>query len=200
GGLPDMIHGSVKASKPNTMQEAIEFSTELMDKKILTITKCQAENKRKFEDTSRNNQNQQQSFKRNNVARAYTARPGEKKPYEGSKPLCPKCNYHHNGSCAPKCTNCKRIGHLACDYKSWPVAANNNQRAQGTNQRVLTCFECGAQGHFRSDCPKLKNRNQGNQVGNGNAVARSYAMGTARTSPNSNVVTGTFLLNNCEVS
>ncbi|GJS08831.1 hypothetical protein Tco_0365627 [Tanacetum coccineum] len=68
GGLPDMICGSVKASKPNTMQEAIEFATELMDKKILTITECQAENKRKFEDTSRNNQNQQQPFKRNNVA------------------------------------------------------------------------------------------------------------------------------------
>ncbi|GJZ52173.1 putative reverse transcriptase domain-containing protein [Tanacetum coccineum] len=52
GGLPDMIHGSVKASKPKTMQEAIEFATKLMDKKILTITECQADNKRKFEDTS----------------------------------------------------------------------------------------------------------------------------------------------------
>ncbi|GKE88800.1 putative reverse transcriptase domain-containing protein [Tanacetum coccineum] len=59
GGLPYMIHGSVKASKPKTMQEEIEFATELMDKKILTITEPQAENKRKFEDTSRNNQNQQ---------------------------------------------------------------------------------------------------------------------------------------------
>nr|GEV75089.1 hypothetical protein [Tanacetum cinerariifolium] len=27
GGLPDMIHGSVKASKPQSMQEAIEFTT-----------------------------------------------------------------------------------------------------------------------------------------------------------------------------
>nr|GEZ95059.1 putative reverse transcriptase domain-containing protein [Tanacetum cinerariifolium] len=33
GGLPDMIHGSVVASKPKTMQEAIEIATELMDKK-----------------------------------------------------------------------------------------------------------------------------------------------------------------------
>ncbi|GJR20375.1 putative reverse transcriptase domain-containing protein [Tanacetum coccineum] len=76
GGLPDMIHGSVKASKPKTMQEAIEFAIELMDKKILIITECQAKNKRKFEDTSRNNQNQQQPFKKNNMARAYTAGPG----------------------------------------------------------------------------------------------------------------------------
>ncbi|GJR18209.1 putative reverse transcriptase domain-containing protein [Tanacetum coccineum] len=37
GGLPDMIHGSVMASKPKTMQDAIEFATDLMDKKILTF-------------------------------------------------------------------------------------------------------------------------------------------------------------------
>ncbi|GKD42741.1 reverse transcriptase domain-containing protein [Tanacetum coccineum] len=34
GGLPDMIHGSVMTSKPKTMQDVIEFATELMDKKI----------------------------------------------------------------------------------------------------------------------------------------------------------------------
>ncbi|GKC83321.1 putative reverse transcriptase domain-containing protein [Tanacetum coccineum] len=48
----------------------------------------------------------------------------------------------------------------------------------------------------RSDCPKLKNGNQGNRAGNGNAVARAYVVGSAGTNPNSNVVTGTFLLNN----
>ncbi|GJV81261.1 reverse transcriptase domain-containing protein [Tanacetum coccineum] len=37
GGLPDMIYGSVIASKPKTMREAIEFATELMDKKISTF-------------------------------------------------------------------------------------------------------------------------------------------------------------------
>ncbi|GJZ11185.1 hypothetical protein Tco_0545944 [Tanacetum coccineum] len=34
GGLPDMIHRSVVASKPKTMQEAIEMATKLIDKKI----------------------------------------------------------------------------------------------------------------------------------------------------------------------
>ncbi|GJV29209.1 putative reverse transcriptase domain-containing protein [Tanacetum coccineum] len=203
GGLPDMIHGSVKASKPQSMQEAIEFATEMMDKKMLTAAERQAENKRKFEDTSRNNQNQQQPFKRNNVARAYTAGPGDKKPYGGTKPLCTKCNYHHDGPCTQKCTNCKKIGHSARDCKGRPTANNNNnnnnnnnQRTQGTNPRGITCFECGVQGHFRSDCPKLKNGNQGNRTGNGNAVARAYVVGSAGTNPNSNVVTGTFLLNN----
>ncbi|GJW86218.1 putative reverse transcriptase domain-containing protein [Tanacetum coccineum] len=73
---------------------------------------------------------------------------------------------------------------------------NNNQRTQGTNPRGITCFECGVQGHFRSDCPKLKNGNQGNRAGNGNVVARAYIVGSARTNPNSNVVTVTFLQNN----
>nr|GEW81704.1 hypothetical protein [Tanacetum cinerariifolium] len=53
GGVPDMIHDSVKATKPKTMQEAIDFSTELMDKRIRDAV----ENKRKFEGTSGNNQN-----------------------------------------------------------------------------------------------------------------------------------------------
>ncbi|GJR37469.1 putative reverse transcriptase domain-containing protein [Tanacetum coccineum] len=51
-GLPDMIQASVVASKPKTMQEATEMASELMDKKINTIAERQAENKRKFEDTS----------------------------------------------------------------------------------------------------------------------------------------------------
>nr|GEW42001.1 putative reverse transcriptase domain-containing protein [Tanacetum cinerariifolium] len=169
GGLLDMIHGSVKASKPQSMQEAIKFATEMMDKKMLTHTERQAEHKRKIDDTSRNTQHQQQPFKRNNVARAYTAGPGDKKSYGGTKPLCPKCNYHHDGPCAPKCTNCKKIGHLARDCKGRPAAAannknntnnqnnNNNQRAQGANARGITCYECEVQRHYKSDCPKLKN-------------------------------------------
>ncbi|GJT23593.1 hypothetical protein Tco_0893530 [Tanacetum coccineum] len=47
GGLPDMIHGNIIASKPKTMQEAIEMATELMDKRVSTIAERQAENKRK---------------------------------------------------------------------------------------------------------------------------------------------------------
>nr|GEV50635.1 putative reverse transcriptase domain-containing protein [Tanacetum cinerariifolium] len=158
-------------------KEAIEFATKMMDKKMLTHAERQARLKRKFDDTSINNQHQQQPFKRNNVAWAYTAGPGDKKPYGGTKPLCPKCNYHHDVPCTP-----------------------NNQRAQQANARGITCFECGVQGHFKSECPKPKNGNQGNRTGNGNDVARAYAVGTAVSNPNSNVVTGTFLLNNCYAS
>ncbi|GKA04197.1 putative reverse transcriptase domain-containing protein, partial [Tanacetum coccineum] len=175
GGLPDMIHGNIVASKPKTIQEAVEMATELMDKQVSTIAERQAENKRKD----------------------YTAGTGEKKPYGGSKPLCAKCNYHHDSSCAPKCHKCNKFGHFARDCRSVGNANNaNNQRGTGSGQKP-TCFECGAQGHFKRECPKLKNnKNRRNQVGNDRAPAKVYAVGHAGTNPDSNVVTGTFLLNN----
>ncbi|GKA92190.1 putative reverse transcriptase domain-containing protein [Tanacetum coccineum] len=164
GCLPDMIHGSVMTSKPKTMQDAIEFATELMDKTIRTFAERQ--------------------------------RSGEKKPYEGSKPLCSKCNCHHDGQCAPKCHKRNRVGHLVRDCRSTTNANTaNNQRGTGAGQKP-TCYECGAQGHFKRDCLKLKNNNHGNQGGNGNAPAKVYAVGRTGTNPDSNVVTGTFLLNN----
>ncbi|GJV00269.1 putative reverse transcriptase domain-containing protein [Tanacetum coccineum] len=72
GGLPDMIHESVVASKPKTMQEATEIATELMDKRIRTFTDHQTENKRKQD----NNQQQQPQNKRQNTGRAYAAGTG----------------------------------------------------------------------------------------------------------------------------
>nr|GEU39104.1 putative reverse transcriptase domain-containing protein [Tanacetum cinerariifolium] len=46
------------------------------------------------------------------------------------------------------------------------------------------------------ECPKLKNKNRGNQGRNGNALTKVYVVGHAGTSPDSNAVTDTFLLNN----
>ncbi|GJW86477.1 putative reverse transcriptase domain-containing protein [Tanacetum coccineum] len=95
------------------------------------------ENKWKADNSSRNN-HQQQPHKKQNVVRAYTAGPGEKKAYTGDLPLCTK--------------------------------------------------------HMRRDCPKLNNHGNGN--GNGTAQGRAYALGGRDASPDSNVITSTFLLNN----
>ncbi|GJS58554.1 putative reverse transcriptase domain-containing protein [Tanacetum coccineum] len=132
GGLPDTIHGSVMATKPKTMQDAIKFATELMDKKINTWAERQADNKRKSNDTARNNQNQQPN-KRQNTGRAYATGNGDRKPYGGPKPLCSKCNYHHEGPCAPKCSKCNRFGHLGHDCRSPPnVNTGANQESPKT--------------------------------------------------------------------
>nr|GFB67034.1 hypothetical protein [Tanacetum cinerariifolium] len=64
---------------------------------------------------------------------------------------------------------------------------NVNTRA---NQRGNVCFECGAQGHFKKECPKLKNNNnRGNQIGNAKAQARVYEVGKVRANLDNNVVT-----------
>nr|GFB41690.1 hypothetical protein [Tanacetum cinerariifolium] len=193
GGLPDMIHGSVVASKPKTMQEAIEIATELMDKKVRTFAEREIASKRKFENTSRTTRNQQQQHlnKRQNTGRVYTAASGEKKQYGGSKPLCAKCNYHHDGPCAPKCHNCNKIGHLARDCRIMANTNNANKQRGTVSGQKSGCHESGIQRHFRRECPKLKNNNNhGNQGGRNNAPARVYAVGRAGTDPDANVVTG----------
>ncbi|GKB52651.1 putative reverse transcriptase domain-containing protein [Tanacetum coccineum] len=78
---------------------------------------------------------------------------------------------------------------------SGPNGNNNNHRNFGTTQNAITCYECGVQGHFKKDCLKLKNGNRGNQHGNGNAPTKVYIVGNAGANPDSNIVTGTFLLN-----
>nr|GFA78195.1 hypothetical protein [Tanacetum cinerariifolium] len=145
GGLPDMILGSVKASRSKTMQEVIEFTTELMEDKTRAYAERQADNKR--------------------------------------KPLCSKCNYNHEGPCPPKCNNCKRVGHLTKDCRSRPANNNNNNNRNNNNQQENSCFESGAQGHFKRNYPKLKNNDRGNQARNYRAPARVYAVGNAGANP-----------------
>nr|GEZ80876.1 putative reverse transcriptase domain-containing protein [Tanacetum cinerariifolium] len=133
--------------------------------------------------------------KRQDVARAYAAGSGNRQQYAGSRPLCPKCNFNHDDPCIPICYKCNKIGHLAHDCRS-PKNTNvaNDQKGNGAGQKA-TCYECRAQGHFKRNCPKLKdnnnnnNNNCGNQVGTGNAQARVYAVGNAGTNPNANTVT-----------
>nr|GFB17899.1 putative reverse transcriptase domain-containing protein [Tanacetum cinerariifolium] len=125
--------------------------------------------------------------------RTFAEPSGEKKQYGGSNPLCAKCNYYHDGPCAPKCHNCNKIGHFARDCRSMENTNNaNNHRGTGLGQKT-TCYECRVQGYFKRECPKLKNNNNhGNQGGRNNAPARVYAVDHAGTDPDANVVTVEF--------
>nr|GEW24108.1 hypothetical protein [Tanacetum cinerariifolium] len=177
GGFPDMIHGSVVASKAKTMQEAIKMETELLYKKIRTFAERQTENKRRQHDN--NNQAQQQPLKKQGVEIAYTAGLGERKEYAGTLPLCNKCKFHHNGQCTVKYVNCKRVGQLTRDCRS-PAATNNHGKP--------TCYECGNQGHYRSDYPELKNQDRGNQAGGTGAHGMVHALEGGETNQDLNDV------------
>ncbi|GKC61027.1 putative reverse transcriptase domain-containing protein [Tanacetum coccineum] len=169
-------------------------------RKLLTYAERQSDNKRRADDSSRNNHgHQQQPFKRQNVAKVYNMGTGERKPYGGSLPKCNKCHLHHNGPCTQRCHKCNKIGHFARDCRNTGnTNVANTQKGNGATPKGNGCFECGAPGHFKRDCPKLKNKNGGN----GNAQGWVYAVGNAEKrgnapgNPDANVVTGTFLLNN----
>ncbi|GKE24175.1 putative reverse transcriptase domain-containing protein, partial [Tanacetum coccineum] len=83
-----------------------------------------------------------------------------------------KRRLHHEGLCTVRCGNCKKVGHLTRDYTA--AVSPNTQRVAVGNLSSIT----------------------GNQTGGNEATARAYAIGGGGTNPDSNVVTGTFLLNN----
>ncbi|GJV93704.1 putative reverse transcriptase domain-containing protein [Tanacetum coccineum] len=178
GGLPDNIQGNVIAAEPVRLQDVIRIANNLMDQKLMGYAIKNAENKRRFYNNSRDNRGQQQQpFKRQNVngqnvARAYTVGNNvERRGYVGALPYCNKCRFHHEGPCMVKCGNCKKVGHMTRDYRT--AVAATSQKALVENQTGNTCYEW-----------------------NNKDKARAYAIGGGGANPDSNVITGTFLLNN----
>ncbi|GJR64605.1 putative reverse transcriptase domain-containing protein [Tanacetum coccineum] len=148
-----------------TLDEIIELANDLMDQKLRTYVERQSENKRRADDSSRNNHgHHQQPFKRQNVAKSTNGGRAEREALWGI---------------------------LSRQLSAISTTMARAPRGNG-------CFECGAPGHFKRDCPKLKNKDGGN----GNAQGWVYAVGNAEKrgnapgNPDANVVTGTFLLNN----
>ncbi|GJX42186.1 putative reverse transcriptase domain-containing protein [Tanacetum coccineum] len=79
------------------------------------------------------------------------------------------------------------------------IVPPNTQRTPVGNQPGIGCYECGRPRHYTKDCPKLRNQNRRNKTGSNEATTKAYAI-EGGANPNSNVVTGTFLLNNCYAS
>ncbi|GKB61478.1 putative reverse transcriptase domain-containing protein, partial [Tanacetum coccineum] len=71
-----------------------------------------------------------------------------------------------------------------------PLCNKSTQRALVANQKVVvTCYECGKQGHYKSEYSKLKNKDHGNQAGNEEARGRAYVLG-GEANQDPNIVTG----------
>nr|GEZ16024.1 reverse transcriptase domain-containing protein [Tanacetum cinerariifolium] len=77
-------------------------------------------------------------------------------------------------------------------------SATNATRDGKETPKGNGCFKYEALGHFKRDCPKIKNNNGGDRNAQGwvYAVGNTEKSGNAPMNPDSNVVTGTFLLNN----
>ncbi|GJV04076.1 reverse transcriptase domain-containing protein [Tanacetum coccineum] len=172
GGLPRSIEGNVTASKPQTLEEAINIAQRLMDQVTKhTPVQVSSDHKRKFDDrrTFNNNNNyrntntnnhynnhQPQQNRRQEAAKAYAATPVEKNRYAGNYPLCRKCDLHHTGPCTLKCNTCNKVGHLTKNCR-------NKRPATGSNQLPVTviCHACGEKGHYTNQCRKTNINAQG---------------------------------------
>nr|GEZ66735.1 hypothetical protein [Tanacetum cinerariifolium] len=130
GGLPDMIYGSVMVSKPKIMQDAIKFTTKLMDKKINTLAERQAENKRKLDN---NNQAQQQPPKKQGVAITYTIGPGEMKEIPAAT----------NNKRNPTCYECENQRHYMSDCLELKNQNHGNQAGGTGARRMVHALEGG---------------------------------------------------------
>nr|GEW95156.1 reverse transcriptase domain-containing protein [Tanacetum cinerariifolium] len=106
---------------------------------------------------------------------------------------------------------CQRNEVQKMESELWNMTVKNNDLAAYTQRFQELTMLCTRmvheeedrierQGHYRSDCPKLKDQNSGNKAGNKNGVGeergKAYVAGGGDTNPDSNVVKGTFLLNN----
>ncbi|GJU88909.1 putative reverse transcriptase domain-containing protein [Tanacetum coccineum] len=87
-------------------------------------------------------------------AKALRIAPAKGIGYAGNLPWCNRCKAHHQpGPCPPRCGKCHKLGHQEGDCRTRiPVARDNSLHN-------VTCFGCGNHGHYRSDCPELKNQN-----------------------------------------
>ncbi|GKB67108.1 putative reverse transcriptase domain-containing protein [Tanacetum coccineum] len=171
GGLPDMIQGSVMASKPKTMQDTIEFATELMDHKIRSLANNQAKNKRKLDDSSRNNQNQQQPLKGIIWQGSILLSLGKRK-CTGDLNLCAL------NETTITIGNVLPSAQILRGLAIWPKTVKASLLLPTTREPY------GQIKRFSLD------------LRNGGATARAYAVGNAGKNPDANVVMGTFLLNN----
>ncbi|GJZ54911.1 reverse transcriptase domain-containing protein [Tanacetum coccineum] len=165
-GLPQSIEGNVTASKPQTLEEAINISQRLMDQ-IIKCDDVQETNDRKrklknkgnivnnnyqnnYNDNNRNNDYHRQQNRRQETFKIYTATNG----YTGNRPLCERCTLHHIGPCTVKCRTCNRVGHLTKNCRN-KTTRNNLQTVS------VTCNACGKKGHYANQCSKANNRATG---------------------------------------
>ncbi|GJX63959.1 putative reverse transcriptase domain-containing protein [Tanacetum coccineum] len=196
GGLPRSIEGNVIASKPQTLEEAINIAQRLMDQVIKhTLVQVSRDHKRKFDDKrtfnnktttvtptpNRYNNHQPQQNRRQETFRCYAVTLTKNNGYIRNRPLCMKCTLHYTGPCTIKCNTCNKMGHLTKNCKNKRPATRSNLLPV-----TVTCHACGKKGHYANQCRKTTTNN---------AQGRAYMLRDRDAHQDLNVVRGMFLLN-----
>ncbi|GJW95522.1 reverse transcriptase domain-containing protein [Tanacetum coccineum] len=167
-GLPRSIEGNVIASKPQTLEEAINIAQRLMDHVTKhSSVQVSSDHKRKFDDrrtfnnnyrntntNNRYNNHQPQQNRRQETFKSYAVTPTKNNRYIRNRPLCKKCTLHHTGPCTIKCNTCNKVGHLTKNYRNKGSATRSNLLPV-----TVTCHAYGEKGHYANQCRKTTTNN-----------------------------------------
>nr|GEY62492.1 reverse transcriptase domain-containing protein [Tanacetum cinerariifolium] len=200
-GLPRSIKGNVTASKPQTLEEAINIAQRLMDQ----VTKHNSikgtnDHKQKFKDKRNiSNNNYRTNYQNicndcmNDSRQQQTEGQKLSDPmlllqlnyrYTRNHPLYHRCTLHHTRPCIIRCRVCNKVGHLTKNCR-------NKRPAIGSNLQPVSviCHACGEKGHYRSQCSKT----------NINANRRTYLLRDKNAHQDPNVVMDEKRLENIPV-
>ncbi|GJZ52949.1 putative reverse transcriptase domain-containing protein, partial [Tanacetum coccineum] len=152
-------------------EEIQRMEHELWNLKIDAYIRGLSENI-KGEVTSSNPANLNEAYnQKQGNARAMTTAPTDGKVSSGSLPMCEHCFNRHDGPCTIKYHKCGKVGHKARYYNEKSIATGANA------QPILTCYDCGEQGHTRNRCPKKVKQEETGEV-----CGRAYAIKDAESS------------------
>ncbi|GKD41305.1 reverse transcriptase domain-containing protein [Tanacetum coccineum] len=153
-GLDLQIRGMVAATKPKTIQKAVQIADTLTDEALSngSIKKNPEKRGNRGEPSKdRNVRDDNKSTRTGNVF-ATTANPVRVR-YTGTAPKCTTCNYHHSPETPCRiCFHCNCPRHFAKDCR---VVPRNVNPVNARNPVARTCYECGSSDHIRSACPRL---------------------------------------------
>ncbi|GJR36612.1 putative reverse transcriptase domain-containing protein [Tanacetum coccineum] len=136
-GLPRSIEGNVTASKPQTLEEAINIAQRLMDQVTKhTSVQISSDHKRKFDDRRTFNNNNYRNINTNNRYNNYQPQQNRRQEAIRAYATTPTEN---NGS-----RNCRNKG---------PAIESNQQPVS------VICHACRGKGHYANQCQKTTTNN-----------------------------------------
>ncbi|GJR80514.1 putative nucleotidyltransferase, ribonuclease H [Tanacetum coccineum] len=134
-GLPQSIEGNVTASKPQTLEEAINIAQRLMDQVTKHVPmQVSSDNKRKFDDRRTFNNSSRSNNNYRNTNNRYNNRRQQNRRQEAGRAYVVTSS--ENGSKKP--------------------ATRSNQLLE-----TVVCHACGKKGHYTNQCQKTNINAQG---------------------------------------